>query len=233
MLSAALLLFANSLLFCLRLSGGGSFPTPLSAAEERMWLDRYAQGDPEARNVLIERNLRLVSHIIKKYYVQSADQEDLISIGTIGLIKGISSFDPSKGAKLATYAARCIENEILMYFRGQKKLQGEVSLSDSIDMDKEGNALQLMDVVGVDDTMLEDLHDRDSAERVRQLVGECLTPRESEIIRLRYGLGGTIPLTQREVAAAFNISRSYVSRIEKRALEKLRAQLEAPPKKHS
>ena len=233
MLSAALLLFANSLLFSLRLSGGGSFPKPLSAAEERMWLDRYAQGDPEARNVLIERNLRLVSHIIKKYYVQSADQEDLISIGTIGLIKGISSFDPSKGAKLATYAARCIENEILMYFRGQKKLQGEVSLSDSIDMDKEGNALQLMDVVGVDDTRLEDLHDRDSAERVRQLVGECLTPRESEIIRLRYGLGGTIPLTQREVAAAFNISRSYVSRIEKRALEKLRAQLEAPPKKHS
>ena len=233
MLSAALLLFANSLLFSLRLSGGGSFPKPLSAAEERMWLDRYAQGDPEARNVLIERNLRLVSHIIKKYYVQSADQEDLISIGTIGLIKGISSFDPSKGAKLATYAARCIENEILMYFRGQKKLQGEVSLSDSIDVDKEGNALQLMDVVGVDDTMLEDLHDRDSAERVRQLVGECLTPRESEIIRLRYGLGGTIPLTQREVAAAFNISRSYVSRIEKRALEKLRAQLEAPPKKHS
>ena len=233
MLSAALLLFANSLLFSLRLSGGGSVPEPLSAAEERMWLERYAQGDPEARNVLIEHNLRLVSHIIKKYYVQSADQEDLISIGTIGLIKGISSFDPSKGAKLATYAARCIENEILMYFRGQKKLQGEVSLSDSIDMDKEGNALQLMDVVGVDDTMLEDLHDRDSAERVRQLVGECLTPRESEIIRLRYGLGGTIPLTQREVAAAFNISRSYVSRIEKRALEKLRAQLEAPPKKHS
>ena len=226
-------LLKYSLLFSLRLSCGGSFPKPLSSAEERMWLDRYAQGDPEARNVLIERNLRLVSHIIKKYYVQSADQEDLISIGTIGLIKGISSFDPSKGAKLATYAARCIENEILMYFRGQKKLQGEVSLSDSIDMDKEGNALQLMDVVGVDDTMLEDLHDRDSAERVRQLVGECLTPRESEIIRLRYGLGGTIPLTQREVAAAFNISRSYVSRIEKRALEKLRAQLEAPPKKHS
>ena len=113
MLSAALLLFANSLLFSLRLSGGGSFPKPLSAAEERMWLERYAQGDPEARNVLIEHNLRLVSHIIKKYYVQSADQEDLISIGTIGLIKGISSFDPSKGAKLATYAARCIENAIL------------------------------------------------------------------------------------------------------------------------
>ena len=211
MLSAALLIFANSLLFSLRLSGGGSFPKPLSAAEERMWLERYARGDQEARNVLIEHNLRLVSHIIKKYYVQSADQEDLISIGTIGLIKGISSFDPSKGAKLATYAARCIENEILMYFRAQKKLQGEVSLSDSIDMDKEGNALQLMDVVGVDDTMLEDLHDRDSAEKVRRLVQERLTAREAEIIRLRYGLGGTIPLTQREVAATFGISRSYVS----------------------
>lgn len=212
MLSAALLLFANTLLFSLRLSGSGSFPKPLSAAEEREWLDRYAKGDPEARNVLIERNLRLVAHIIKKYYTQNGDQEDLISIGTIGLIKGISSFDPSKGARLATYAARCIENEILMYFRGQKKLQGEVSLSDSIESDKEGNALQLMDVVGVDDTMLEDIHDRDSALKLRQLVQECLTQRESEIIRLRYGLGGTVPLTQREVAVSFGISRSYVSR---------------------
>ena len=212
MLSAALLLFANTLLFSLRLSGSGSFPKPLSAAEEREWLDRYAKGDPEARNVLIERNLRLVAHIIKKYYTQNGDQEDLISIGTIGLIKGISSCDPSKGARLATYAARCIENEILMYFRGQKKLQGEVSLSDSIESDKEGNALQLMDVVGVDDTMLEDIHDRDSALKLRQLVQECLTQRESEIIRLRYGLGGTVPLTQREVAVSFGISRSYVSR---------------------
>ena len=226
MLSAALLLFANTLLFSLRLSGSGSFPKPLSAAEEREWLDRYAKGDPEARNVLIERNLRLVAHIIKKYYTQNGDQEDLISIGTIGLIKGISSFDPSKGARLATYAARCIENEILMYFRGQKKLQGEVSLSDSIESDKEGNALQLMDVVGVDDTMLEDIHDRDSALKLRQLVQECLTQRESEIIRLRYGLGGTVPLTQREVAVSFGISRSYVSRIEKRALQKLKKALE-------
>ena len=232
MLSAALLLFANTLLFSLRLSGGGSFPKPLSASEEREWLDRYAKGDTEARNVLIERNLRLVAHIVKKYYTQSMDQEDLISIGTIGLIKGISSFDPSKGARLATYAARCIENEILMYFRGQKKLQGEVSLSDSIESDKEGNALQLMDVVGVDDTMLDDIHDRDSALKLRQLVQECLTPRESEIIRLRYGLGGTIPLTQREVAASFGISRSYVSRIEKRALEKLRTELERPQNQH-
>ena len=212
MLSAALLLFANTLLFSLRLSGGGSFPKPLSAAEEREWLQRYAQGDPEARNVLVERNLRLVAHIIKKYYTQNADQEDLISIGTIGLIKGISSFDPSKGARLATYAARCIENEILMYFRSQKKVQGEVSLSDSIEMDKEGNSLQLIDVIGVEDTMLDDLHDRDNAIRLHRLIQEKLTTREAEIIRLRYGLGGTIPLTQREVAASFGISRSYVSR---------------------
>ena len=168
-------------------------------------------------------------HPSKKYYTQSADQEDLISIGTIGLIKGISSFDPSKGARLATYAARCVENEILMYFRSQKKLQGEVSLSDSIETDKEGNALQLMDIVGVDDTMMDDLNDRDNAIRLRRLVRERLTARESEIIRLRYGLGGTVPLTQREIAASFGISRSYVSRIEKRALEKLRAELEEGP----
>ena len=211
MLSATLLLFANTLLLSLRLSENGSFPKPLSASEERYWLERYANGDPDARNILIERNLRLVAHIIKKYYTQNADQEDLISIGTIGLIKGISSFDPSKGARLATYSARCIENEILMYFRAQKKFQSEVSLSDSIDSDKEGDALELMDVVGVEDTMLEDLHDRDNTLRLRQLVQEQLSPRESEIIRLRYGLGGTIPLTQREVASAFGISRSYVS----------------------
>ena len=150
----------------------------------------------------------------------------MLSIGTIGLIKGISSFDPSKGARLATYAARCIENEILMYFRSQKKLTGEVSLSDSIDTDKEGNELMLMDVVGVDDTMLDDIHDRDRALRLRRLVDEKLTDRESEIVRLRYGLGGTIPLTQREIASSFGISRSYVSRIEKRALSKLRKEME-------
>ncbi len=225
MLSAALLLFANTLLFSLRLSGGGSFPKPLTAAEEREYLRRYADGDSSARDVLIERNLRLVAHIIKKYYTQSGDQEDLISIGTIGLIKGISSFDPSKGARLATYAARCIENEILMYFRSQKKLQSEVSLSDTIEGDSEGNALQLLDVVGVDDTMLEDLHDRDNALRLHRLIREKLTAREAEVIRLRYGLGGTVPLTQREIAASFGISRSYVSRIEKRALEKLRLEM--------
>lgn len=149
------------------------------------------------------------------------------------MIKGITSFNPDKGARLATYAARCIENEILMYFRSQRKLQGEVSLSESIETDKEGNALQLMDIVGVDDTMLDDIHDRDSALQLRRLIRENLTPREAEIVRLRYGLGGTVPLTQREIATSFGISRSYVSRIEKRALEKLRAQLqEAPAPRH-
>ena len=227
MLSAALLLFANTLLFSLRLSGGGSFPKPLSAAEEREYLRRYAQGDQEARDVLIERNLRLVAHIIKKYYTQSADQEDLISIGTIGLIKGISSFDPEKGARLATYAARCIENEILMYFRSQRKTQGELSLSDSLDGDPEGNSLSLMDVVCVDDTMLEDLDLRDSCQRVRECVDTCLTPREAHIIKLRYGLNQQAPLTQREIATLCGISRSYVSRIEKKALEKLRQAYES------
>ncbi|MBQ6987511.1 MAG: RNA polymerase sporulation sigma factor SigK [Oscillibacter sp.] len=223
----SLLLFANTLLLSLRLSNGGSFPKPLTASEERFWLERRAKGDPEARNVLIERNLRLVAHIVKKYYTQSGEQEDLISIGTIGLIKAISTFKPEKGVRLATYAARCIENEILMYFRAQRKLQNEVSLSDAIDADGQEDSLQLLDVVGVADTMLEDLHDRDNVLRVRRLVRERLTEREAEVIRLRYGLDGSLPLTQREVAAKFGISRSYVSRIEKKALKSLRAGLES------
>ena len=225
MLSAALLLFANTLLFSLRLSGGGSFPKPLSAAEEREYLRRYAQGDQEARDVLIERNLRLVAHIIKKYYTQSADQEDLISIGTIGLIKAVNTFRADRGIKLATYASRCIENEILMYFRSQRKLQGEVSLSDAIDTDKEGGSLYLLDVVGTDDTMLSDLQDREEQLLLRRLVRDCLTEREADIIRRRYGLEGHPPQTQRQVAAIYGISRSYVSRIEKRALEKLEKEL--------
>ena len=222
MLSAAVWLLCNSLFFSLRLAGNpGSFPRPLSAAEEKEYLERFAAGDLEARNVLIEHNLRLVAHIVKKYYTQSEEQDDLISIGTIGLIKGISTFKPEKGARLATYAAHCVENEILMYFRSRKKLQGEVSLSDSIETDQDGNDLMLMDVVGVDDTMLSDLQDREDSVLVRRLVRECLTDREREIVTLRYGLGGRMPRTQREIAKKLGISRSYVSRIEKRALEKL------------
>ena len=171
MLSAWILLMLNSLFFSLRLSdGGGSFPRPLKAEEEKRYLERYAAGDMEARNVLIEHNLRLVAHIIKKYYTQTGSQDDLISIGTIGLIKGISTFKPDKNVRLATYASRCIENEILMHFRSQKKLQGEVSLSDTLDSDGEGNALSLMDVISVDDDMLDNLDARDSCLKVRKCV---------------------------------------------------------------
>jgi len=223
MLSAWILLMLNSLFFSLRLSdGGGSFPRPLKAEEEKRYLERYAAGDMEARNVLIEHNLRLVAHIIKKYYTQTGSQDDLISIGTIGLIKGISTFKPDKNVRLATYASRCIENEILMHFRSQKKLQGEVSLSDALDSDGEGNALSLMDVISVDDDMLENLDARDSCIQVRKLVQECLEEREKMIITMRYGLDNKPPRTQREIAAESGISRSYVSRIEKKALKKLK-----------
>ena len=158
---------------------------------------------------------------LKKYYTQNVDQDDLISIGTIGLIKGISSYRPEKNVRLATYAARCIENEVLMFFRSQKKLQGEVSLSETLETDKDGNDLSLLDVVGVEDTMLDDLDMKESHIRVRQLIEQCLTEREADIIRQRYGLNGKTPRTQRELAADYGISRSYVSRIEKRALGKL------------
>ena len=214
MLTAWMLLTLNSLFFTLRLSSGGSgsFPRPLKAEEERFYLERFAQGDLEARNVLIEHNLRLVAHIMKKYYTPNGDQDDLISIGTIGLIKGITTFKADKNVRLATYVSRCIENEILMYFRSQKKLQGEVSLSDSIDGDGEGNALSLMDTISVDDAMLEELDTRDSCAKVRRCVRQCLDKREAMIITLRYGLSGEHPLTQREIAEKCGISRSYVSR---------------------
>lgn len=214
MLTAWMLLTLNSLFFTLRLSSGGSgsFPRPLKVEEERFYLERFAQGDLEARNVLIEHNLRLVAHIMKKYYTPNGDQDDLISIGTIGLIKGITTFKADKNVRLATYVSRCIENEILMYFRSQKKLQGEVSLSDSVDGDGEGNALSLMDTISVDDDMLEELDTRDSCAKVRRCVRQCLDKREAMIITLRYGLSGEHPLTQREIAEKCGISRSYVSR---------------------
>lgn len=226
MLSAWIILLLNTICVPLRLGSAGSFPRPLKAEEEREYLARFAQGDIEARNKLVEHNLRLVSHILKKYYVQSGDQDDLISIGTIGLIKGISTFKADKKVRLATYASRCIENEILMYFRSQRKYQGEVSLSDSLDADPEGNALSLMDVISVDDDMLENLDARDSCQKVRRCVETCLTDREAKVITLRYGLDGEAPRTQREIASACGISRSYVSRLEKKALGKLREEME-------
>ena len=213
MLASAFLLLLNGAFLSLRLgAGSGSFPRPLPAKEERRCVERWMQGDLEARNTLIEHNLRLVAHIIKKYYTSESEQDDLISIGTVGLIKGVSSYRPEKGTRLATYAAKCVENEILMYFRSRKKLQGEVSLNDSLDSDADGESLYLMDVVGVEDTMYLDIQDRDDCLRVRRLVHECLTEREEEVIISRYGLGGRMPRTQREVAKKLGISRSYVSR---------------------
>ena len=223
---AAVWLMLSSLLYSLQLQTG-SFPKPLTEEEERYYLALAAQGDLAARNVLIERNLRLVAHIMKKYYAQAADQEDLISIGTIGLIKGVTTFDPSKGARLATYAARCVENEILMHFRSQRKSAQDVSLSDYIETGTDGAALSLMDVVAEDSDLLEQVAMRESVEQLRSCLDTCLTDQERLVIRLRYGLDGYAPQRQREVASITGISRSYVSRIEKRALQKLRVALEA------
>jgi RNA polymerase sporulation-specific sigma factor len=223
---AAAWLMLSSLLYGLQLQTG-SFPKPLTEEEERHYLALAAQGDLDARNTLIERNLRLVAHIMKKYYAQTSDQEDLISIGTIGLIKGVTTFDGSKGARLATYAARCVENEILMYFRSQRKSAQDVSLSDYIETETDGAALSLMDVVSEDSDLLEQVSARESVQQLRRCLNTCLTDQERQVISLRYGLDGEAPKRQREVAGITGISRSYVSRIEKRALEKLRMGLEA------
>ena len=222
---AATWLMLSGLFYSLQLSTG-SFPKPLTEEEERHFLALASQGDLEARNILIERNLRLVAHIMKKYYTQDSDQEDLISIGTIGLIKGISTFDGSKGARLATYAARCVENEILMYFRSQKKSSQDVSLSDYIETGTDGAALSLMDVVGEEEDVLETVSRKEAVSRLTAAVQSALTKQERQVITLRYGLEGNAPLRQREVADITGISRSYVSRIEKRALQKLRAVLQ-------
>ena len=226
MLSAAVWLVFSSMLSTLRLSSGGSFPKPLTAQEERHYLALSAQGDLEARNILVERNLRLVAHIMKKYYAQTDDQEDLISIGTIGLIKAVTSFDQSKGTRLATYAARCVENENLMHFRRRRKGAQDVSLSELIETGKDGNALPLMEVVASEEDLFESLSGREMAQRLHEAMERCLTPREKTILTLRYGLGGRTPLPQREIAAQCRISRSYVSRIEKKALQKLEKEME-------
>ena len=222
---AAAWLVLSSLMYSLQLSPG-SFPKPLSQKEETYYLRLAAEGDLEARNILIERNLRLVAHIMKKYYAQASDQEDLISIGTIGLIKGISTFDASKGARLATYAARCAENEILMHFRSLRKSAQDVSLSDYIETGADGAALSLMDVVGDETDLLERVTTREQIRQLRESMESVLTDQERQVIQLRYGLGGQVPMRQREVAQITGISRSYISRIEKRALEKLRKAIE-------
>ena len=198
------------------------FPPPLDAREEHEAFLRAREGDAKAREKLIVHNLRLVSHIVRKYYSAASDQEDLVSLGTVGLIKGVDSFDPIHGTRFATYAAKCIQNEILMHFRSQKKLQNEVSINEAIDTDRDGNPLTYEDIISEDENMAEELDRRLLAERALSYINTILTPRERQIIYLRYGLSGRKPKTQKETAEKLDISRSYVSRIEKSALDKLR-----------
>lgn len=212
--------------FILHVCGGGSFPKPLSEKQEREYLQRVQQNDIEARNKLVEHNLRLVAHIIKKYYGTQSEQDDLVSIGTIGLIKAINTFKPDKNIRLSSYASRCIENEILMHFRSVKKSAQDVSLNETIDTDKDGNPLTLMDIMAVDDHILDNLDMKLNSRKLGQFINEELSERERQIIILRYGLNGKEPMTQKNVAKLMNISRSYVSRIETKALKQLRKRFE-------
>ncbi len=222
-LSLLAVIAVNVWFFAGYIGGKSNFPKPLSNAEEEKYINLMLSGDEKAKNILIERNLRLVAHLAKKYSSSVQDSDDLISIGTIGLIKGISSFKPGKGTKLATYAARCIENEILMSMRGNKKFQNEVSINDKIGVDSEGNEISLMDIL--EDTspeVSERVATRIETSRMYEYIKKILTDREAEIISLRFGLGGQKEWTQSEVARKFDISRSYVSRLEKKAVSKLR-----------
>lgn len=207
LLSCAL---SGLIFFILHVTGAGSFPRPLTAEEERNCLERLKNGDRHARDELIEHNLRLVAHIVKKYYSNTSDQDDLISIGTIGLIKAVNTFDHTKGIRLSSYAARCIEYEVLMYFRAAKKSAQDISMNEPIDTDKDGNALTLMDVMSTEDNIVDNLDCKVKSEQLKRYIAQVLTPRERLIIELRYGLNNDHPLTQREVAARLKISRSYV-----------------------
>ena len=224
MLSLLFEIITNIYYFALHVTGAGSFPKPLRATQENELLNKSRAGDINARNKLVEHNLRLVAHIVKKYYSSGAEQDDLISIGTIGLIKAVSTFKSDKGIRLATYASRCIENEILMFFRNQKKTAQDVFISDPIDTDKEGNALTLIDVIADKNDIVEEIDTKLKLQKLRLILNGTLDERELEIIQLRYGINGNNELTQREIAKKLGISRSYVSRIEKSALEKLRKQ---------
>ena len=212
--------------FILHVCSNGSFPKPLSQKEVRQYLEQMKDGDNDARNKLIEHNLRLVAHIIKKYYGTKCEQDDLVSIGTIGLIKAINTFDPDKKIRLSSYASRCIENEILMHLRAVKKTERDISLNETIDTDKDGNPLTLMDIMSVDDNILDDLDMKLNSKKLGQYINEELSGREKTVIILRYGLNGKKPMTQKEVAGLLDISRSYVSRIETKALKILRHRFE-------
>ncbi len=220
--SVFLQFFENIVLFALHLGAPNLFPKPLGKKEEEDALKKAAAGDKKARDLLIEHNLRLVAHIIKKYYSAVSEQDDLVSIGTIGLIKGINSFRPDKGVRLATYCSRCIENEILMYFRSLKKASQDISMNEPIETDSEGNPLTLADIICTEDTIVDDLQEKADVKKVRQLVENISNERDKTVIILRYGLTGEEPLTQQQVADLLGISRSYVSRIEKRILDDMR-----------
>ena len=215
-------LLEHMLYFALHMDSSTVFPKPLSAEKEAEEFRRMAEGDSAARGELIEHNLRLVAHVVKKYYAPGVDSEELISIGTIGLIKAVSTFNNSKSARFATYAAKCIDNEVLMFFRSAKKSARDVYLDEPVDVDKDGNSMSLMDIIAEDDNLVDKIDVMIKSRQLYGFIDECLDEREKEVIRHRYGLYGLKPLTQREVADKLNISRSYVSRIEKKALEKLR-----------
>ncbi len=222
MFSGLLYLFSSFIHFILGINTPQSYPPPLPTEEELRLFGELQKGNKQAREKLILHNLRLVSHIVRKYYATARNQEDLVSIGTIGLIKAVDSFKPASGARFATYGAKCIQNEILMHFRSQKKLAAEVSLCDTIDIDKDGNPLTYMDVVSTDDSLDAEISKKLSCAKALKLVERVLDPRQRQIIILRYGLYGKKALTQKQVAEKLGISRSYVSRIEKSAIAKLR-----------
>ncbi len=215
-------IFSDFLFFILHVAPQGSFPPALKPKEEERLIKLKEQGDTDAKNKLIEHNLRLVAHVIKKYYSTSDKQEDLISIGTIGLIKAVNTYKSDKGTRFATYAGRCIENEILMFFRAQKKSASDISIDEPIDTDSEGNPLTLMDIVAAEDTILDDIYLSSLNKKMYGFINDIKDGRDKAIIIMRYGLNNSRPLTQRETAEKLGISRSYVSRIEKRVLSELK-----------
>lgn len=225
-LESLFLLLKNLVIFSSYVTDKSSFPKPLSKEKEAEYILKAEQGDEEAKEILIKHNLRLVAHIAKKYS-NYGDNDELISVGSIGLIKAVNSFNHTKGTQLATYASRCIENEILMTMRMTKKHRSNVSLNEPVGVDRDGNELTIMDVLAEAGSVIDDVESNILMERLLEITGKCLNEREYEIIRLRYGLGGAPALTQREVAAKFGISRSYVSRIEKHALGKIKANIDA------
>ena len=226
MFSPVIYLMLHSLFFTLRLSGGGgSFPRPLKPEEEKRYLERCAAGDLEARNVLVEHNLRLVAHIVKKYYAQTGDQDDLISIGTIGLIKAVGTYQPARSIKLATYASRCIENEILMYLRKTSSQKTELSFDEPLNTDWDGNELLLSDILGTESDLVMRPIEADVDRQLLRRAMDSLEPRERRIITMRFGLDGREERTQKEVADVMGISQSYISRLEKRIIARLKKEM--------